>query len=87
MTLPPFNTLDPGPQTLSPGAKPTLYTHNAEADLLGPIVSVSLGLPATFLWGGPSRMTYHSVKPLKDGHQWRALEPDVSHGACALWAG
>ena len=73
-----------------PGAKLTLHSDNDEADLTGPIVSVSLGLPATFLWGGlhrrdavqrvalqhgdvlvwggPARMTYHGVNPLKDGH-------------------
>ena len=72
-----------------PGAKLTLHSDNDEADLTGPIVSVSLGLPATFLWGGlqrrdavrrvplkhgdvlvwggPARMTYHGVNPLKDG--------------------
>ena len=72
------------------GAKLTLHSDNDEADLSGPIVSVSLGLPATFLWGGlqrcdpvqrvplqhgdvvvwggPARMAYHGVNPLKDGH-------------------
>lgn len=72
-----------------PGAKLTLHRDEDEADLSAPIVSVSLGLPATFLWGGlhrrdpvqrlplqhgdvlvwggPSRMTYHGVNPLKDG--------------------
>ena len=60
-----------------------------ERNLRAPIVSVSLGLPATFLfggvertvrpsrypvvhgdvavWGGPSRMAYHGVAPLKEG--------------------
>ena len=72
-----------------PGAKLTLHSDNDEADLTGPIVSVSLGLSATFLWGGlqrrdpvqrvllqhgdvlvwggPARMTYHGVSPLRDG--------------------
>ena len=73
-----------------PGAKLTLHRDEDEADLTGPIVSVSLGLPATFLWGGlhrrdavqrvplqhgdvvvwggPARMSYHGVNPLKDGY-------------------
>ena len=73
-----------------PGAKLTLHRDEDEADLSAPIVSVSLGLPATFLWGGlhrsdpvqrvplqhgdvvvwggPARMAYHGVNPLKDGH-------------------
>ena len=60
-----------------------------ERNLRAPIVSVSLGLPATFLfgglersirprrfpvfhgdvavWGGPSRMAFHGIAPLKDG--------------------
>lgn len=40
-----------------PGAKLTLHSDNDndKADLSGPIVSVSLGLPATFLWGGLHR--------------------------------
>src|SRR5690348_5385789 len=72
-----------------PGAKLSLHQDRNERDLGQPIVSVSLGLPATFLfgglhrsdrqirvplahgdvvaWGGPSRMRYHGVLPLKDG--------------------
>lgn len=72
-----------------PGAKMSLHQDKDEADLLAPIVSVSLGLPATFLfggrkrsdavqkiplmhgdvvvWGGPARLFYHGVSPLK---QW-----------------
>ncbi len=73
-----------------PGNRLTLHRDEDEEDLSGPIVSVSLGLPATFLWGGlhrrdpvqrvllqhgdvlvwggPSRMAYHGVNPLRDGH-------------------
>lgn len=72
-----------------PGARLTLHRDYDERDRRAPIVSVSLGLPATFLWGGlartdpqrrvllahgdvvvwggPSRMRYHGVLPLKDG--------------------
>src|SRR6185369_10945782 len=72
-----------------PGARLTLHQDRNERDFGQPIVSVSLGLPATFLfgglkradrtlhvplshgdvavWGGPSRLRYHGVSPLKDG--------------------
>ena len=72
-----------------PGARLTLHQDRNELDFSAPIVSVSLGLPATFLWGGqvradrprriglrhgdvvvwggPARMTFHGVDPLKDG--------------------
>jgi alkylated DNA repair protein (DNA oxidative demethylase) len=72
-----------------PGAKLSLHQDRDERDFGQPIVSVSLGLPAVFLfgglrrndrpmrvplghgdvvaWGGPARMRYHGVLPLKDG--------------------
>jgi alkylated DNA repair protein (DNA oxidative demethylase) len=72
-----------------PGAKLSLHQDRDERDFGAPIVSVSLGLPAVFLfggmhradpterlalvhgdvvvWGGPSRLRYHGVLPLKDG--------------------
>ncbi len=72
-----------------PGAKMSLHQDKDEHDFGQPIVSVSLGLGATFLfggekrsdraarvavvhgdvvvWGGPSRLRYHGVLPLKDG--------------------
>ena len=72
-----------------PGAKLSLHQDKDETDFSAPIVSVSLGLPATFLfgglkrsdaqrkiplvhgdvvaWGGPTRLAYHGVMPLKDG--------------------
>ena len=72
-----------------PGAKLSLHQDKDERDFGAPIVSVSLGLPATFLWGGskrrdpvrrlklqsgdvvvwggPARLTYHGVSPLKAG--------------------
>ena len=37
------------------GAKMTLHQDADERDFSAPIVSVSLGLPAVFLWGGPAR--------------------------------
>lgn len=39
----------------APGAKLALHQDNDEADFSAPIVSVSLGLPATFLFGGITR--------------------------------
>ena len=38
-----------------PGARMSLHQDRDEADFTAPIVSVSLGLPAVFLWGGAAR--------------------------------
>jgi alkylated DNA repair protein (DNA oxidative demethylase) len=38
-----------------PGTRLSLHQDRNERDAAAPIVSVSLGLPATFLWGGASR--------------------------------
>jgi DNA oxidative demethylase len=73
-----------------PGAKLSLHQDKNEQDFDAPIVSVSLGIPAVFLfggmertdktrriqvthgdvvvWGGPARLRYHGVMPLKPGH-------------------
>lgn len=72
-----------------PGARLSLHQDRNERDFGAPIVSVSLGLPATFLfggaertdrprrvpirhgdvavWGGPSRLAFHGIAPLKEG--------------------
>ena len=72
-----------------PGARMSLHQDKNEIDFAAPIVSVSLGLPATFLfgglkrkdrparlplvhgdvvvWGGPARLRFHGVAPLKEG--------------------
>lgn len=72
-----------------PGAKMSLHQDKDEHDFSQPIVSVSLGLPAVFLfgglersdkaarvplhhgdvvvWGGPARLRYHGILPLKTG--------------------
>jgi DNA oxidative demethylase len=74
----------------APSARLTLHQDRNERDFDQPIVSVSLGIPAVFLfgglrradrttrvplrhgdvvvWGGPDRMRYHGVLPLKAGH-------------------
>ena len=73
-----------------PGARLSLHQDRNERDLGAPVVSVSLGIPAVFLfggsnradkttrvslrhgdvvvWGGPARLRYHGVLPLKEGH-------------------
>ena len=73
----------------APGARMALHQDKDEHDFTQPIVSVSLGLPATFLWGGdargdkarriplrhgdvfvwggPARLRFHGIAPLKDG--------------------
>lgn len=73
-----------------PGTRLTLHQDKNERDFSAPIVSVSLGIPAVFLfggaqrsdkqqrvrlihgdvmvWGGPTRLHYHGVMPLKEGH-------------------
>jgi alkylated DNA repair protein (DNA oxidative demethylase) len=74
----------------APGARLSLHQDRNERDFSAPIVSVSLGIPAVFLfggarredkpirirlthgdvvvWGGPARLRYHGVMPLKEGH-------------------
>lgn len=71
-----------------PGTRLTLHQDKNERDFGQPIVSVSLGMPATFLfggeqrgdraqriplahgdvavWGGPARLRYHGIAPLKE---------------------
>ena len=72
-----------------PGTRLSLHQDRNERDFTAPIVSLSLGIPAIFLfggskrsdkacrvplahgdvvvWGGPARLRYHGVLPLKDG--------------------
>jgi alkylated DNA repair protein (DNA oxidative demethylase) len=72
------------------GAKLSLHQDKDERDFSQPIVSVSLGVPAIFLfggskragktlrvpvqhgdvlvWGGPARLNYHGVLPIKAAH-------------------
>jgi alkylated DNA repair protein (DNA oxidative demethylase) len=73
-----------------PGTRLTLHQDRNERDFDQPIVSVSLGIPAVFLfggmqrtdralrvplahgdvvvWGGPARLRYHGILPLKPNH-------------------
>ena len=57
-----------------PGARMSLHQDRDEGDFGAPIVSVSLGLPATFLFGGLKR---------SDKTQRYRLE----HGDIAVWGG
>ena len=83
----------------APGARMALHQDRDEADFTQPIVSLSLGLPAAFLfggfergdkperlplthgdvlvWGGPARLRFHGVLPVKDGRH-------PATGACRL---
>lgn len=77
----------------APGAKMALHQDRDERDTDQPIVSVSLGLPALFqfggaerrdpvtkyplnhgdvvVWGGPSRLFFHGILPVKEGRHPR----------------
>jgi alkylated DNA repair protein (DNA oxidative demethylase) len=83
-----------------PGARLSLHQDKNERDLGAPIVSVSLGIPAVFLfggsqrqdkpmrvqlmhgdvvvWGGPARLRYHGVMPLKEGYHSLAGEHRIN---------
>lgn len=50
-----------------PGARLTLHQDKDERDLAWPIVSVSLGLPAVFLFGGNARCERQRRIPLRHG--------------------
>jgi DNA oxidative demethylase len=57
-----------------PGTKLSLHQDQDEEDFSQPIVSVSLGLPATFQFGGPKRGDPTAKVPLQ-------------HGDIAVWGG
>ena len=57
-----------------PGARMSLHQDRDERDRGAPIVSVSLGLPATFLWGGSSRTD-------------RPERLRLEHGDVVVWGG
>src|SRR5207245_11790495 len=50
-----------------PGARLTLHQDKNERDFSAPIVSVSLGVPAVFLFGGLKRSDRPSRVPLEHG--------------------
>ena len=57
-----------------PGSKLSLHQDRNEIDYAQPIVSVSLGLPATFVFGGPKRAD-------------ETLRIELEHGDVAVWGG
>ncbi|RYF53932.1 MAG: alpha-ketoglutarate-dependent dioxygenase AlkB, partial [Comamonadaceae bacterium] len=58
----------------APGTRLSLHQDRDERDLQAPIVSVSLGLPATFLWGGHDRAE-------------KAMHVPLAHGDVVVWGG
>ncbi|MEO6031763.1 MAG: DNA oxidative demethylase AlkB [Burkholderiaceae bacterium] len=57
-----------------PGSRLSLHQDRDERDFTAPIVSVSLGLPATFLFGGLQRAD-------------QALRVPLQHGDVVVWGG
>ena len=57
-----------------PGARMALHQDKDECDFTAPIVSVSLGLPATFLFGGNARSD-------------KAVRIALVHGDVVVWGG
>ena len=72
-----------------PGAKLGLHQDRDEKDPVAPIVSVSLGLPATFLWGGTRRADPLRRFRLESGDVvvWGGPARFVYHGVSPLKAG
>jgi alkylated DNA repair protein (DNA oxidative demethylase) len=58
----------------APGSRLSLHQDRNERDFDAPIVSVSLGLPATFLFGGSRRAD-------------RPLRVPLAHGDVVVWGG
>jgi len=71
------------------GAKLGLHADRDENDRYAPIVSVSLGLPATFLWGGKRRGDSIRRMRLESGDVavWGGPARFVYHGVAPLKAG
>jgi DNA oxidative demethylase len=57
-----------------PGARVSLHQDKNERDFNAPIVSVSLGLPAVFVWGGLRRLE-------------RPVRVRLTHGDVMVWGG
>jgi alkylated DNA repair protein (DNA oxidative demethylase) len=72
-----------------PGARLSLHQDRNENDFDQPIVSVSLGLPAIFLWGGMTRAESVRRIPLIHGDVvvWGGPDRLRFHGVNALAAG
>jgi alkylated DNA repair protein (DNA oxidative demethylase) len=72
-----------------PGARLSLHQDRNERDFDHPIVSVSLGLPAIFLWGGKTRADRVRRIPLFHGDVvvWGGPDRLTFHGVHSLAAG
>jgi alkylated DNA repair protein (DNA oxidative demethylase) len=70
----------------APDSRLTLHQDQDERDLGAPIVSVSLGLPATFLWGGLTRGGKLRRVPLVHGDVvvWGGPSRMIFHGVDVL---
>jgi DNA oxidative demethylase len=73
----------------APGAKMGLHQDRDESDFTAPIVSVSLGLAAVFLWGGPQRTGPAARLPLHSGDVlvWGGAQRLYFHGIAPVKAG
>lgn len=73
----------------TPETKLSLHRDEDERDLSAPVVSVSLGLPATFLWGGLSRKDRPFRVRLESGDVvvWGGPARLVYHGVAPLAEG
>ena len=72
-----FDTFEPDACLVNryvPGARLSLHQDKDEQDFSAPIVSVSLGMTATFLFGGHKRTE-------------RCLKVPLYHGDVAVWGG
>ena len=69
-----------------PGAKLSLHQDKDEQDFSAPIVSISLGLPAVFLWGGTNRSDRPRRIRLESGDVvvWGGPSRLVYHGISPL---
>jgi alkylated DNA repair protein (DNA oxidative demethylase) len=72
-----------------PGVGLSLHQDHNERDLAAPVISVSLGLPATFLWGGSRRADRPRRVPLEHGDVvvWGGPARLAFHGVLPLAEG
>jgi len=70
----------------APGTRLSLHQDRNERDLAAPVVSISLGLPATFRWGGLTRATRPRRIPLGHGDVvvWGGASRLAFHGVLPL---
>lgn len=73
----------------APGARLTLHQDRDERDYAHPIVSVSLGLPATFRFGGPNRRDPVRSLLMRHGDAvvWGGVSRLAYHGLAELKSG